>query len=126
MNISGSAISPDYALTVGSERTELAKVQETEGVWVPRPVDDSKVGLPSELNRMTARFAEHFHDAWAARKVTFVFIASILYLDEIRCFQLEKGWVPGELYSRQALTHPRLLPFNQLQDYVCNMKNILS
>lgn len=28
--------------------------------------------------------------------------------------QFEKGWVHGELYSRQALTHPRLLPFNMI------------
>ena len=47
---------------------------------------------------MTVKFAEHFHDSWAMRK-------------------LEKGWVHGELYSRQNLTHPRLLPFALLHDY---------
>ncbi|KAI6237110.1 hypothetical protein M3Y95_00230500 [Aphelenchoides besseyi] len=94
----GSAISPDYALTAGSENAELAKVQEGEGVWVPRPVDDSKIGLPSDLNVMTNKFAQHFHDSWAAKK-------------------LEKGWIFGELYSRAELTHPRLLPFRALKEY---------
>ena len=96
----GSAISPEYALTsMGGERQEMAKAQEmSEGVWIPRPVDDSKVGLPNELQPMKLRFAEHFHDSWSARK-------------------LEKGWIHGELYSRRQLTHPRLLPYALLQEY---------
>lgn len=67
----GSAISPDYALTVGSERAELARVQETEGVWVPRPVDDSAIGMNSLMKVQINAFAEHFHDSWAARKVSY-------------------------------------------------------
>lgn len=66
---------------------------------MPRPADDSRIGLNNELNAMTQKFAEHFHDSWAARK-------------------MEKGWVHGELYSRKELTHPRLVPFNRLQEYV--------
>ncbi|KAI6242082.1 Ryanodine receptor 1 [Aphelenchoides fujianensis] len=93
----GSAISPDYALTAGTENAELAKAQEGEGVWVPRPVDDSKIGLPSDVTSMPNKFAEHFHNSWSARK-------------------LEKGWTYGEYYSRDQLTHPRLVPFKQLQD----------
>ncbi len=57
----------------------MAKTQEGEGVWVPRPVDDSKIGLPNEIQPMKVKFAEHFHDSWSARK-------------------LEKGWTHGELY----------------------------
>uniref|UniRef100_A0A914PBN7 Ryanodine receptor Ryr domain-containing protein n=1 Tax=Panagrolaimus davidi TaxID=227884 RepID=A0A914PBN7_9BILA len=94
----GSAISPDYTLTSGSEKAELAKVQEDEGAWIPKPIDDSKIGLNNELNTMVTKFAEHFHDSWAARK-------------------LEKGWSHGELYSRAKLLHPRLVPFNMLKDY---------
>uniref|UniRef100_A0A914H250 Ryanodine receptor n=1 Tax=Globodera rostochiensis TaxID=31243 RepID=A0A914H250_GLORO len=92
----GSSISPDYALT--SERAELAKVHESEGVWVPRPAGDSSTVLNNELKVMKQKFAEHFHDSWAARK-------------------MEKGWVHGQLYSRKELTHPRLVPFSRLQDY---------
>ncbi|CAD5230370.1 unnamed protein product [Bursaphelenchus xylophilus] len=94
----GSAISPDYALTSGSEKLELAKAQADEGAWVPKPIDDSKIGLNSDINSMVNKFAEHFHDSWASRK-------------------LEKGWTQGELYSRQELTHPRLLPFKELKEY---------
>uniref|UniRef100_A0AC34QR18 Ryanodine receptor n=1 Tax=Panagrolaimus sp. JU765 TaxID=591449 RepID=A0AC34QR18_9BILA len=97
----GSAISPDYTLTSGGEKAELAKVQEDDGTWIPRPVEDSKIGLNNELNTMVVKFAEHFHDSWAARK-------------------LEKGWVHGELYSRSNLVHPRLVPFSSLKEYERN------
>ena len=48
---------------------------------------------------MVQKFAEHFHDSWAARK-------------------LDKGWTHGLLYSRRTTNHPRLVPFHRLQDYV--------
>jgi ryanodine receptor 2 len=86
-------------LTISGEDAEMSKVQESEGVWIPRPVDDSKIGLSNDLSSMTTKFAEHFHDSWSSRK-------------------LEKGWIYGELYSRRELTHPRLLPFRSLKDYV--------
>ncbi|KHN75295.1 Ryanodine receptor 44F [Toxocara canis] len=94
----GSAISPDYALTVVGEDAEMVKARIDNGVWVPKPVDVSKYELNNELIAMTAKFAEHFHDSWSTRK-------------------LEKGWRHGELYSRQNLTHPRLKPFDLLKDF---------
>lgn len=67
----GSAISPDYSLTTGGEKAELAKAREEEGAWIPKPVDDSKIGLGSnEMTTMTVKFAEHFHDSWASRKAS--------------------------------------------------------
>lgn len=41
---------------------------------MPRPVDESAFGLNNDLNAMTRKFAEHFHDSWAVRKVLFLFI----------------------------------------------------
>ena len=35
-------------------------------------------------------------------------------------FQLDKGWVHGETYSRTEKTHPRLKPFAMLSDEVCS------
>jgi len=52
---------------------------------------------------MVQKFAEHFHDSWAARK-------------------LDKGWTHGLLYSRRTTNHPRLVPFHRLQDYVIFLK----
>lgn len=94
----GSAISPDYSLTSGSEDTELAKVKEDEGTWSPKPIPIDNIVLKNELNDMINKFAEHFHDSWSARK-------------------LEKGWKFAELYSRAEKTHPRLKPFKLLKDY---------
>uniref|UniRef100_A0A0N5AR96 Ryanodine receptor n=1 Tax=Syphacia muris TaxID=451379 RepID=A0A0N5AR96_9BILA len=94
----GSAISPDYSLTVSGEDAEMVKARNDRGVWVPKPIDVSAYELPNDLVVMTNQFAEHFHDSWAARK-------------------LEKNWHYGEIYSRQAQTHPRLKPFSLLHDY---------
>ncbi|KIH62211.1 RIH domain protein [Ancylostoma duodenale] len=94
----GSAISPDYTLTIGMEDVARFKDPLDDGAWVPKTVDISRVDLPRDLQSMTDAFAEHFHDSWASRK-------------------LEKGWVHGDLYSRQQLTHPRLKPFSLLKDF---------
>lgn len=70
-NFTGSAISPDYALTVVGEDAEMVKAKNDRGVWVPKPVDVTNFELNNELNAMTAKFAEHFHDSWSSRKVAF-------------------------------------------------------
>ncbi|EPB70936.1 hypothetical protein ANCCEY_09971 [Ancylostoma ceylanicum] len=94
----GSAISPDYTLTIGIEDVARFKDPLDDGAWVPKTVDISRIDLPRDLQSMTDAFAEHFHDSWASRKI-------------------EKGWTHGDLYSRQQLTHPRLKPFSMLKDF---------
>ncbi|PIO65368.1 ryR domain protein, partial [Teladorsagia circumcincta] len=94
----GSAISPDYTLTSGGDDTTKLKEIVDDSGWVPKTVDVSRVDLPRDLQSMTEAFAEHFHDSWASRKI-------------------EKGWVHGDLYSRQNLTHPRLKPYSQLKEF---------
>ncbi|CAI4225083.1 unnamed protein product [Auanema sp. JU1783] len=94
----GSAISPEYSLTTGGEDIKKSKDITEEGPWIPRTIDISKCDLSSDMKNMTNAFAEHFHDSWATRKI-------------------EKGWVHGELYSRQLMTHPRLKPFQLLQEF---------
>ncbi|VDK55309.1 unnamed protein product [Gongylonema pulchrum] len=69
----GSAISPDYTLTTASEDlTDSAKTVSDQGVWIPKPTEVSKVRLGSDLESIIAKFAEHFHDSWASRKVNFL------------------------------------------------------
>ncbi|VDM52160.1 unnamed protein product [Angiostrongylus costaricensis] len=101
MTAIGSAISPDYTLTTSGEDAPKLKEQLDDGAWVPKQVEVSCNDLPRDLQTMTEKFAEHFHDSWASRK-------------------LEKGWVYGDLYSRQNSTHPRLKPFSLLRDFEKN------
>uniref|UniRef100_A0A914X8L2 Uncharacterized protein n=1 Tax=Plectus sambesii TaxID=2011161 RepID=A0A914X8L2_9BILA len=93
----GSAISPDYTLTSGGEDEESIRTRNEDVYWVPKPIEVGNHELNNELNSMTNKFAEHFHDSWASRK-------------------LEKGWQHGEVYSRANMTHPRLKPFSMLKD----------
>jgi len=56
------------------------------------------VVLNNDLNQIVQKFSEHYHDAWASRK-------------------LENGWTYGEQWSDANKTHPRLKPYNMLSDY---------
>lgn len=47
----------------------MIKARNDKGVWVPKPIDVTSFDLSSDLDDMTTKFAEHFHDSWAARKV---------------------------------------------------------
>ncbi|MCP9259461.1 Ryanodine receptor 44F [Dirofilaria immitis] len=97
----GSAISPDYTLTTTSNDTDKIQKAKDHGVWNPDPVDTNEIQFDDDLKSVIAKFAEHFHDSWASRKI-------------------EKGWKYGDLYSRQGLTHPRLKPFALLPDFEKN------
>uniref|UniRef100_A0A1I7XL42 RyR domain-containing protein n=1 Tax=Heterorhabditis bacteriophora TaxID=37862 RepID=A0A1I7XL42_HETBA len=102
----GSAISPDYTLTTGGDDVNKLKESMDDGAWVPKIVDVSRVELSRDIQMMIEAFAEHFHDSWASRKV-----------NHPVTLHLEKGWMYGEFYSRQQLSHPRLKPFNQLKEF---------
>jgi len=56
------------------------------------------VVLNNDLNQIVQKFSEHYHDAWASRK-------------------LENGWTYGDQWSDMNKTHPRLKPYNMLSDY---------
>lgn len=56
------------------------------------------VVLNNDLNQIVQKFSEHYHDAWASRK-------------------LENGWTYGDQWSDANKTHPRLKPYNMLNDY---------
>ncbi|KAL1472514.1 hypothetical protein MTO96_039268, partial [Rhipicephalus appendiculatus] len=91
------ALPPDYSLSEGHEE-DWSKQNTTSGPYVPEPVNTSGIQLSQDLNNIVQRFSEHFHDAWAMRK-------------------LERGWQYGERWNDEAKTHPRLKPYNLLTDY---------
>jgi len=62
------------------------------------------VVLNNDLNNIVQQFSEHYHDAWASRK-------------------LDNGWVYGEQWSDVNKTHPRLKPYSILNDYVSKLRN---
>ncbi|KOB76511.1 Ryanodine receptor 44F, partial [Operophtera brumata] len=64
----------------------------------PQPINTSSVALNNDLNTIVQKFSEHYHDAWASRKI-------------------ENSWVYGDSYSDGQKAHPRLKPYNMLNDY---------
>lgn len=58
----------------------------------------NRVSLNTELTNLVQKFSEHYHDAWAKRKI-------------------ENGWNFGDTWSDETKSHPRLKPPHMLSDY---------
>ncbi|XP_038217168.1 ryanodine receptor isoform X32 [Zerene cesonia] len=98
----GCALPPDYSLSKNYDDEFYAKDTQATGAdnpqYDPQPINTSSVALNNDLNTIVQKFSEHYHDAWASRKI-------------------ENGWVYGESWSDSQKTHPRLKPYNMLNDY---------
>ncbi|XP_055693636.1 ryanodine receptor [Lutzomyia longipalpis] len=98
----GCALPPDYSLSKNTDEDFYGKPASTSAPdqpqYNPQPINTSAVVLDNDLNSIVQKFSEHYHDAWASRK-------------------LEAGWSYGEQWSDSQKSHPRLKPYNMLTDY---------
>ncbi|GBP39010.1 Ryanodine receptor [Eumeta japonica] len=99
----GCALPPDYSLSKNYDDEFYGKESQSTGgpdnpQYNPQPINTSSVALNNDLNTIVQKFSEHYHDAWASRKI-------------------ENGWVYGESWSDSQKMHPRLKPYNMLNDY---------
>ncbi|XP_043283357.1 ryanodine receptor isoform X10 [Venturia canescens] len=98
----GCALPPDYSLSKNYDDewygSKSASTQSPDGPYNPQPINTSSVVLNNDLNQIVQKFSEHYHDAWASRK-------------------FENGWQYGEQWSDTNKTHPRLKPYDKLNDY---------
>jgi ryanodine receptor 2 len=97
----GCALPPDYSLSSSLDGDLLKNSGEADGdgPYQPRPIEAEGIQITAELNNLIVKFSEHYHDAWARRK-------------------LENGWKYGEGYSWHDKIHPRLKPYPKLTEYV--------
>ncbi|XP_033608233.1 ryanodine receptor isoform X6 [Cryptotermes secundus] len=96
----GCALPPDYSQSKNydDEWYSSKTGADPDGPYNPQPINTSSVALNNDLNNIVQQFSEHYHDAWASRK-------------------LDNGWVYGEQWSDANKTHPRLKPYGMLNDY---------
>ncbi|XP_026680809.1 ryanodine receptor-like [Diaphorina citri] len=94
----GCALPPDYSLSKNYDDEWYGNKSPTDGPYNPQPINTSSVSLNNDLNTIVQKFSEHYHDAWASRK-------------------LENGWVYGDQWSDASKFHPRLKPYTMLNDY---------
>ncbi|XP_075211293.1 ryanodine receptor [Lycorma delicatula] len=99
----GCALPPDYSLSKNYDdelygSKTAAQAGPADGPYNPQPINTTSVQLDNDLNSIVQKFSEHYHDAWASRK-------------------LENSWVYGEQWNDQQKSHPRLKPYNMLNDY---------
>ncbi|XP_071036526.1 ryanodine receptor [Parasteatoda tepidariorum] len=92
------ALPPDYSLTQSGDDDQWYKESgPTDGPYMPEPITTTMVQLTPDLTNVIVKFAEHFHDAWAIRK-------------------MGNGWVYGDYWNDERKCHPRLKPFALLSD----------
>ena len=65
---------------------------------MPSPLFPLSVQLTNELNTLVQKFSEHYHDAWAQKKI-------------------ESGWAFGEQRSDETKKHDRLKPYGMLGEF---------
>lgn len=110
LNALACALPPDYSLTesrefsnkpkpaIASSVQNQAAANQSVGPYMPQPVDTHNIELNSDLRQLAQRFSEHYHDAWASRK-------------------LDRDWTYGEQYNFKSKTHPRLRPYALLTQH---------
>lgn len=97
----GCALPPDYSLIKSADDDFCGKPNSSapdQPQYNPQPINTSSITLDNDLNSIVQKFSEHYHDAWASRK-------------------LEAGWTHGESWSDSNRAHPRLKPYHMLNDY---------
>ena len=66
-------------------------------MYIPKPIDTSKVELPCELIDLTDQIAENVHEIWAAGRIS-------------------EGWTYGEKRDDEKKTTPCLVPYSELSE----------
>ncbi|XP_034105533.1 ryanodine receptor isoform X9 [Drosophila albomicans] len=96
----GCALPPDYSLSKNTDEDYYGRQMGApdQPQYVPNPIDTNNVHLDNDLNSLVQKFSEHYHDAWASRR-------------------LEGAWTYGEVRSDSERKHPRLKPYNMLSEY---------
>ncbi|XP_020814892.1 ryanodine receptor isoform X9 [Drosophila serrata] len=96
----GCALPPDYSLSKNTDEDYYGRQMGApdQPQYMPNPIDTNNVHLDNDLNSLVQKFSEHYHDAWASRR-------------------LEGGWTHGDIRSDNDRKHPRLKPYNMLSEY---------
>ena len=66
-------------------------------MYIPNPIDTSKIELPKELLELTEKIAENVHENWSKGRMA-------------------EGWNYGETRSDEKKTTPCLVPYNELSE----------
>ena len=66
-------------------------------MYIPKPVDTSKIILPEELITLTEKIAENVHEVWSEGRI-------------------KEGWKYGEVRNDAKKETPCLVPYNELPE----------
>ncbi len=66
-------------------------------MYIPKPIDTSKIQLPDDLVALTEQIAENVHEVWAKGRIA-------------------DGWTYGEKRDDANKKTPCLMPYSELSD----------
>ena len=66
-------------------------------MYIPKPMDTTKVELPEELLELTEKIAENVHEIWAQERI-------------------KEGWTYGEVRDDEKKQTPCLVPYSCLSE----------
>jgi hypothetical protein len=75
--------------------------------YIPKPLDTTRITLPSELAALVERLAENTHEIWAQQRI-------------------KDGWTWGPKRDDQAKRHPGLVPYVKLSESEKNYDRVVS
>ncbi|XP_071161899.1 ryanodine receptor-like [Mytilus edulis] len=97
----GCALSPDYSLTKQDDMRPIDVGSNLDGTYNPQPLDTRGISINQFLDQAIGKFAEHYHDVWAIKK-------------------MDSGWLFGTMYDEDRMTHPLLKPYHLLDEKAKN------
>lgn len=65
--------------------------------YIPKPIDTSSIKLPQDIEELIENISENIHEVWARQRIL-------------------EGWTYGETRDDIKLTHPCLVPYNELTE----------
>ncbi|XP_027862465.1 ryanodine receptor 2 [Xiphophorus couchianus] len=91
------ALPPDYVEPGCLSQVDRITSVDTDGYFVPQPVDTSNVSVPERLDFVVNKYAEHTHEKWSLEKFA-------------------SGWVHGDQLCENTQVHPLLKPYRALAE----------
>jgi hypothetical protein len=85
-----------HVLPPFSLESSMPRAKKQSG-YVPKPIPTRAVRLPTKLDSLLEKLAEHVHDIWARQR-------------------MKDGWVYGAKRNDNQKTHPGLVPYAELSE----------
>lgn len=79
------------------ENRKKCEPNDAKLIYTPQPIDTKDIVLPQELSELSEQIARNVHEVWSAGRI-------------------KDGWTYGDVRSDAKMTHPCLVPYEELTE----------